>query len=235
MLYSETLLTALSIGVIPAVFWLLFWLYEDRERPEPRGLVIRTFIFGMLVVPIVIPLQRLGFNYFTSSIAVFGIVSITEEFFKYIAAYFGALNNKENNEPLDPVIYMITSALGFAALENTLFLIQEAQTNDTFSNLLISGNLRFMGATLLHVVSSATIGVFMSLSFYRSKNVKALFLFFGLILSIILHTVFNLLIINSVDTNIFAIFTLVWIGAVILLMMFEKIKTIKPLKRFRRK
>lgn len=232
MLYSETLLATLTIGILPAIFWLLFWLYEDKAKPEPRGLIIRTFIFGMLVVPIVIPLQRLGFNYFSSSIVVFGIVSITEEIFKFLAAYFSSLSNKENNEPLDPVIYMITSALGFAALENTLFLIQEAQTNSAFSNLLISGNLRFMGATLLHVISSATVGVFLSLSFYRSRRVKSLFLLFGLILAIILHTVFNLLIINSVNTNIFTIFTLVWIGVVILLLMFEKIKTIK---RFRRK
>jgi len=234
MLYSDTLLISLSLGIIPTIFWLLFWLYEDKKKPEPRGLILRTFIFGMLVVPIAIPIQKLGFHYFTSGIITFGIVSISEEILKYLAANFGALGNKENNEPLDPVIYMITAALGFAAIENTLFLIQDAQTGVAFSSLLISGNLRFMGATLLHVISSATIGVFMSLSFYRNQKIKRLFLIFGLILAIILHTVFNLLIINSVNTNIFAIFTFVWIGVVVLLLMFEKIKTIRPLKIFRK-
>ena len=233
MLYSDTLLISISLGILPAVFWLLFWLYEDKKRPEPRGLILRAFIGGMLVVPIVIPLQILGFNYFSLGFVAFTIVSLTEEIFKYIAARITSLGSKENNEPLDPVIYMITTALGFAAVENTLFLIQDASLGAAASSLIITGNMRFMGATVLHVISSATVGVFMSLAFYRSKNIKKVFLFFGLILAIVLHTVFNLLIINSVDTNVFATFTFVWVGVVILLLMFEKIKTIQPFKRFR--
>jgi len=233
MLYSDTLLISISLGVLPAVFWLLFWLYEDKKRPEPRGLILRAFIGGMLVVPIVIPLQILGFNYFSLGVVAFTIVSLTEEIFKYIAARITSLGSKENNEPLDPVIYMITTALGFAAVENTLFLIQDASLGAAASSLIITGNMRFMGATLLHVISSATVGVFMSLAFYRSKNTKKIFLLFGLILAIILHTVFNLLIINSINTSIFATFTFVWVGVVILLLMFEKIKTIQPFKHFR--
>ena len=233
MLYSDTLLISISLGVLPAVFWLLFWLYEDKKRPEPRGLILRAFIGGMLVVPIVIPLQIIGFKYFSLGVVAFTIVSITEEIFKYTSARITSLGSKENNEPLDPVIYMITTALGFAAVENTLFLIQDAGMGAAASSLIITGNMRFLGATLLHVISSATVGVFMSLAFYRSKNIKKLFLFFGLILAIILHTVFNLLIISSANTNIFTIFTFVWVGVVILLLMFEKIKTIQPFKRFR--
>ena len=233
MLYSDTLLISISLGVLPAVFWLLFWLYEDKKRPEPRGLILRAFIGGMLVVPIVIPLQIIGFKYFSLGVVAFTIVSITEEIFKYTSARITSLGSKENNEPLDPVIYMITTALGFAAVENTLFLIQDAGMGAAASSLIITGNMRFLGATLLHVISSATVGVFMSLAFYRSKNIKKIFLFFGLILAIILHTVFNLLIISSANTNIFTIFTFVWVGVVILLLMFEKIKTIQPFKRFR--
>ena len=236
MLYSDTLLISISLGVLPAVFWLLFWLYEDKIRPEPRGLILRAFVGGMLVVPIVIPLQLIGFQYFSLGVVAFTIVSITEEIFKYVAARITSLGSKENNEPLDPVIYMITTALGFAAVENTLFLIQDAGMGAAASSLIITGNMRFLGATLLHVISSATVGVFMSLVFYKSKNIKKLFLLFGLILAIILHTVFNLLIISNANTNntsIFTIFTFVWVGVVILLLMFEKIKTIQPFKRFR--
>lgn len=234
MLDTNTLIIPMTMGILPAVLWLLFWLYEDKKRPEPRGLIIRTFILGMVAVPIVIPLQRIGFNSLASITLAYGVVSITEELLKFLAAHFSALGNKENNEPLDPVIYMITAALGFAALENTLFLFREVNLGATIHSIVISGNLRFMGATLLHVVSSATVGVFMSLSFYRSEKVKRLFLFFGLILAIILHTIFNLLIIRSVNTNIFAIFIFVWIGVVFLLLMFEKIKTIRPLKKFKK-
>lgn len=234
MLYSDTLLVSLSLGVIPAVFWLLFWLYEDKARPEPRGLILKTFIMGMLIVPVVIPLQRIGFTVFSVGTMAFVIVSITEELFKYGAARLGALGKEANNEPLDPVIYMITVALGFAAVENTLFLIQEAQLGGSISSLVITGNLRFMGATLLHVISSATVGVCMSLTFYNKAFTKKVAVVVGLILAIILHTVFNLLIIHSVNTSIFATFTFVWVGVVILLLLFEKIKTIRPLNNYQK-
>ena len=234
MLYSDTLLIALSFGIIPTVFWLLFWLYEDRARPEPRGLVLKTFIAGMLVVPFVIPFQKAGFSLFGLGTIAFIIVSITEEFFKYVAARFTGLGSKENDEPLDPVIYMITASLGFASVENTLFLLQDAQLGGTLQSLVITGNLRFIGATLLHVVTSATIGVFISLAFYKKKSIKRIFLLFGLILAIILHTLFNLLIIHNINTSIFITFTFVWVSVIILLLMFEKIKTIRPFKRFRK-
>ena len=71
-------------GLLPAIFWLLFWLYEDRKRPEPRGLILRTFIGGMIVVPVVIQLETLGFSYFSFGVASFIIVSVVEEVFKYL-------------------------------------------------------------------------------------------------------------------------------------------------------
>lgn len=228
MIEAHTLMVSLLLGIVPALFWLAFWLYEDRRRPEPRGLIFKTFIAGMIVVPFVIPFQSWGFGLYGIGTIGFLIVSIVEEIGKYLAARFGGLTSKANDEPLDPVIYMITAALGFAAVENTLFLFQELHNSGTINSLVITGNVRFIGATLLHVVASATVGVFMSLAFYRSRGVKVLFFFFGLILAIILHTLFNLLIIRNTDTSIFVTFTVVWIGVVLLLLLFEKIKTIRP-------
>tara|TARA_Y100001958_G_C21110821_1_gene457807 strand:+ start:183 stop:890 length:708 start_codon:yes stop_codon:yes gene_type:complete len=235
MLGNHSLLIPLSLGIIPALIWLFFWLREDKKRPEPRGLIMATFIVGMCIVPVVIPFQKIGFDYFGQTAIAFLIVSVSEEICKFLAAYITALRSKDNDEPLDPTIYMITAALGFSAVENTLFLFKEiTTTNAFFSSLLITGNLRFIGATLLHIISSATIGIFMSLSFYKSQRIKNVSLFIGIILSITLHTVFNLLIINSVTTNIFVTFSFVWIGVIILLLFFEKVKTIRPFRKIKK-
>src|SRR3989344_4852454 len=94
-----------------------------------------------------------------------------EEFLKYGAAFVVAFHairinkNKYIDEPVDPLIYMITAALGFAALENTLFLINPLLGGDALSGIL-TGNLRFIGASLLHVLASGVVGLAPGLGFY---------------------------------------------------------------------
>jgi RsiW-degrading membrane proteinase PrsW (M82 family) len=142
-----------------------------------------------------------------------------------VAAFFGGLRSLEDNEPIDPIIYMITAALGFVALENTLFIFGPLISDD-FTTSIITGNLRFIGASLLHVLSSGIIGVFLAFSFYKPKSVRIIMASFGLVLAIIFHTAFNLLIIHLDNLGAMLAFGLVWIGIVMLLLAFEKAKTI---------
>src|SRR3989344_6540894 len=96
------------------------------------------------------------------------------------------------------MIYMLTAALGFAALENTLFLIAPLANGDITKSLL-TGNLRFIGATLLHIAASSIIGAFAAFFFYKSKKIKDAAIFIGLIVAIILHAAFNLIINTEKD------------------------------------
>ena len=120
----ETLTYALLGGILPALVWLLFWLREDRKNPEPNNLILKTFLLGMISVILVLPFQK-GVEMITPSLGALAILlwAILEEVFKLGAGYFGGLHSKEDNEPIDPIIYMITAALGFVALENTLFIM----------------------------------------------------------------------------------------------------------------
>ncbi len=214
-------------GVLPAIFWLFFWLREDRLHPEPRLRVTLVFILGMISVFFVLPIEKFIFSIALSSITFVTILAWagTEEIFKYISAFFGAMKSKEMDEPIDAVIYMITAALGFSALENALFLSNLIKLG-MLPQSIITGNSRFLGATLLHVASSASIGIMMGLSFYKTRKAKILFTFLGLCIGILLHTIFNLLIIK-LESQIFFVFSGVWVVIVILLVLIEKIKTIR--------
>lgn len=215
-------------GLIPALFWLWFWLREDRAHPEPKALIISAFIAGMAVVPVVLPLQQYALDRFTGQNLLFVWV-IIEEVLKYSAALIVILWNKAVDEPIDTIIYMITIALGFAALENALFIFNPFIAGNVTESIL-TGQFRFLGSTLLHVLASGTVGVAMALAFYKPKLIRILFSTVGLFIAIILHTLFNFFIMDANGETILAVFLFVWMGIIILLLVFEKVKLIERAK-----
>ncbi|MCH7529690.1 PrsW family intramembrane metalloprotease [Patescibacteria group bacterium] len=225
MIPEHVLFYALVGGILPALLWLWFWLKEDSRCPEPRGLIILSFIAGMIVVPLVFPLQKLVAAHFVGT-TVIVLWSTVEEVLKFLAAYLLVLRRKDMDEPVDAIIYMITVALGFAAFENTLFLINPLGDGNIIESVL-TGNLRFIGAMVLHTLASAVIGVAIALSFYKSALAKRIYIFFGIILAIVLHTLFNFFIIQSNGEKLLEVFIFVWLGIVVLILFFEKIKRMK--------
>ena len=220
---------AFLLGLFPALIWMWFWLREDRH-PEPAKMITLSFIGGMLSVAFVLPLQKLVYEYVRDQdFLSFTLWSAIEEVFKFGFVYFIALRNKITDEPVDDIIYLIVSALGFVTLENTLFLIEPIKSGNILETI-VNSNLRFIGASLLHVMASATIGICMGLSFYKSRVERRIYIIIGLILAIALHTTFNLFIISKTGGNIFFIFGTVWFGVIILLLLFEKVKNTKNLK-----
>lgn len=223
----NTIFFSLIGGVLPALFWLYFWLKEDRLKPEPRALIILSFFSGMIAVIAALFAEKFVKNMVTSNFILLAVYApIIEEFFKFFAAYFSALRKKENDEPMDPIIYLITSALGFAALENTLFLINPLMKNNVMTTI-ITGDLRFVGAALLHVVASAAIGIFIGFSFYKSRMRRFILTIFGFATAISLHSFFNFFIIRGTDENILAVFASLWVAVIILIMILEKVKKVK--------
>lgn len=224
-------------GILPAIIWLTFWLQEDKLHPEPRKLIILTFFYGMLSVIVALVLQyligksigevdifALVQNSFGLGLSLLIIWAAIEEYVKYSAAKHGGLLNKANDEAVDPMIYMITAALGFAAFENILFIIVPLLDGD-IASAFTTGNMRFVGATLLHVVASSMIGASLSFSFLKLRFIQRRHFLIGFILSVTLHTLFNLFIIKN-DNNLFPVFAATWIVMVVILALFEKVKKI---------
>jgi RsiW-degrading membrane proteinase PrsW (M82 family) len=224
---ASTVLYGLAGGLLPALGWLWFFLHED-PHPEPRTKLVETFIAGMVTVSIAILLEEAVGSWIGSGMSNTTLViwAVLEEVLKFGAAWIVALRTKFMDEPVDAIIYMLTVALGFAAIENSLFLASSL-SGAAFLNTILTGSLRFIGATLVHVVSSGILGAALALSFYRSRKLQFEFAIAGLTAAGALHAGFNLLIMNTAQTQLLYIFAVVWTGVVGLMLLFERAKYIK--------
>jgi len=220
----KILFYALLGGILPTVVWLLFWLREDKKRPEPTGLIILSFIAGGIAVVLVYPIEKILQTIFTEgSTMLLAVWAATEEIVKFLAILFIALKSRFFDDPVDALVYMITVALGFAAIENTLFILTPLLDGD-FVLSYFTGNLRFLGATLLHTAASALVGISLGLVFYRGKIIKTLAVLIGLGLAILLHTAFNFFIIENDGENMLKIFSLLWASMIVVIFFFEVLK-----------
>lgn len=213
---------AFIVGFIPALIWMWFWLKEDAH-PEPAKMITLSFLGGALAVFPTIYLQEIVYDKFHENIWLsFTLWASIEEVLKFVFVYFIVLRIKKiADEPIDNMIYLIISAIGFITFENTLFLIPSI-SNAEFIDTIIHSNMRFVGASLLHITASGALGTAMALSFYKTLSKKIIYVILGMMVAIVLHTAFNLFIMKGV--NVLFVFVSVWVAIVVLLLMFEKVK-----------
>lgn len=220
---SKTLLLAILSGVIPAVFWLWFWLKEeDDDDKEPVGLIVISFILGGLVVFIAVFLEKYSLNFISNKNIQTIVWASIEELLKFIVTSIIIYKNSNVDRPIDYPMYFIATALGFAAVENIFYLLNPFSVNGTAVGM-ITGNLRFLGSTLLHAMSSAIIGISIGLSFYLKKYITT-YLFFGIISAIALHSIFNFFIMKGSGENFLSVFGFLWVVTIINILIFEKLK-----------
>lgn len=182
----------------------------------------------MLTVPVVLPLERWACTQLLCSAgdpngATVMAWAVIEETLKYLAAAAFILWRRAVNESPDYVIYMLTVALGFAAAENMLFLFGPL-SDGAIANTVATGNLRFIGSTLLHVLASSAIGFALAFSATLQPMRRIAAAAFGVILAIALHAAFNALILRAGGSDTLAAFFLVWTTAVAFFAAFEVLK-----------
>jgi len=226
----QILIFSLLGGLVPALLWLWFWLKEE-EGPEPNSLLAIVFFMGMISVIVVLPIEKLIQTIISANTSQIILWSCAEELIKYLAVLVILYKTDNAKEPIDWPIYMITAALGFAAMENTLFLIKPFSITGATATLLSAtslGQLRFLGANLLHTVTSGTIGIAIGLSYFMEKLEKKWFLVTGFIIAIALHSAFNFFIIKN-NGNELEIFAFLWVVTIIVMLLFEKIRRMSGL------
>ena len=218
----RALIIAILSGIVPAIFWLWFWLKEENEdHPEPIGLIIISFIFGGLLVFVAIWLERYSLNFVKDKTVQIVLWAVIEELLKFLGVAIIIFGNSNVNRPIDYPMYFIATALGFAALENFSYLLKP-DISGTIVGML-TGNLRFLGSTLLHAMSSALIGSAIGLSFYL-KRYRVVYLLCGIICAIVLHSVFNFFIMKGSGENFLSVFGFLWVVTIINILIFEKLK-----------
>ncbi len=243
LLIWKPLFIALMGGILPSLLWLWFWLRQDENCPEPRGLIMISFFAGMAVVYFALPLQKLVVPSLPAIMSVMEALALkfsllvpgedtvkmtlwalAEEFVKYATVFFIAFKSKHFNEPIDAVIYLITAALGFAAMENTFYILKDLSTTGG-ATALLNGNLRFIGATIVHVTSSAFIGFAIAFSFKSPRFVKFLATILGLSLATLLHAYFNLSIMEAYGTKeTLLVFSHFWVVILVVIVLLQLLK-----------
>lgn len=239
-------LFAFAGGLFPALLWLWFFLKEDKKQPEPKWLIIASFLSGMFAVLLALPTEMvlkcvangtwpldawtnpfntMGFCRDIPDVNPIFLWAAAEELIKYLVVVSIILWREAVDEPIDAMVYLISVALGFAALETGLFLMEPLGRGDITGGML-TGNLRFMGAALIHTLSSAVVGFSIAITFYRSYWVQFISLCTGLVLAIVLHALFNHHIIESGGDRTALVFFSVWVGIIGLLLLFERAKRV---------
>ncbi len=225
---TSALIISFFGGIIPAVLWLEFWLREETHQ-EPRRVIFGAFVFGMISVFIAGFLEQ-GVSLFLLEYTTLSFLAwaFIEETLKFLSARFTGLKSRFCDESIDPTIYLITSALGFAAAENILFLFEPISNGDLKTGLLTLSS-RFIGATLLHIIASGAIGITIGYAFYKSERIKKLSLVIGILIATVLHTAFNSFIVLG-EGHVLGVLATLWIGLIIVIIILEKIKNIKRIK-----
>lgn len=210
-------------GIVPSLLWLWFWVREEENKPEPKALLTIVFIMGMLAVICVLPIQKFIHAYVDShTLRIISWASI-EEIMKYLAVIIILAKTNQIDEPIDWPIYMITAALGFAALENAMFLVKPLSLGETTVSLL-TGQLRFLGSTLLHTISSGILGIGLGIAFHMKGYKKYWHILVGLLFAIALHSVFNFFIIRNSGSDFLQVFGFLWVTTIIVMLLFEKVR-----------
>src|SRR3989344_9680140 len=153
------------LGLLPSLAWLSFYLKEDLRHPEPKKLIFYTFVASVFSTIFVLQSQIFVDRWLDGYVVPYGLfyfvaLAFIEEIFKFLAVYFAVGYRKEFDEPIDAMIYMIVAALGFAAVENVASVFQAAKSLTIGVVPLETVTLRFVGATLLHTISSGLVGYY---------------------------------------------------------------------------
>ncbi|MCX8161290.1 MAG: PrsW family intramembrane metalloprotease [Candidatus Saccharicenans sp.] len=186
----------------PAIFWIGYFYYKDRQQPEPLINLLEAFLLGVLagfacfLTYRQLPLLGLpqGFNLVVARgqareifLYSLGVVGPLEELFKFLPFALFILRWRDLDEPADGVVYASSVAIGFASFENLGYL--PMMTGVAFFG-------RAVASPLTHAIFSSIWGYFVARARMKQQSVFLAALF-SLPLSAIFHGLFNVLTVSN--------------------------------------
>lgn len=171
------ILLILGSALLPAVLLLLF-IYHKDSKPEPAKLLMKAFFLGVLVtIPIIF--LELGISYLlfgtsdivTNSIGsavltAFVTAALPEELFKLVGLRKVTKNNPYFDEHFDGIVYAVFVSLGFASVENVLYVFGEYE--EWVSVAVARGLLAVPG----HYAFGILMGYFYSMYYFVERSTR---------------------------------------------------------------
>ncbi|MFD1360579.1 glutamic-type intramembrane protease PrsW [Lentibacillus salinarum] len=172
-----------SAGIAPAFALMAFFYLKDRFT-EPLSLMVKTFLFGALLV---FPIMFIQYGFMAENmsdsflIQSFLLSGLIEEFFKWFIFLYVIFHHTEFDAHYDGIVYAVSISLGFAAVENILYL-------------LTNGIEHAFTRALFPVSSHALFGVMMGYHFGKAKKSKQnrnWHILLALLVPFLLHGTYN--------------------------------------------
>lgn len=178
----------LALSLAPGIFIALYFYIKDKYEKEPLSAIVFSFFLGCLSVIPAILLESFFMSRFPSNgqdllitaVNAFVIIAGAEEFSKYLMLRYYA-KNPNFNEPYDGIFYGVVISLGFAAVENIMYVYQSGFT---------VGVLRMFTAVPAHAMFGAIMGYYFGLAWQQPKNKNRLMLK-GLLSAVMLHGAYD--------------------------------------------
>ncbi len=163
-------MSLLIASILPVVILMVYFYYHDKYEKEPLKSLTKAFFGGILSVLLTlllvsffsIPVPENASQTYIAFVQSFGQAGIPEEISKFVILYFFIWRDKNFNEYYDGILYAVFVSLGFACVENIVYVMQYGM------NVAIS---RALLAVPLHALCGVIMGYYFSLAkFTNQKN-----------------------------------------------------------------
>lgn len=186
------------LAILPSIILLFFILKIDSFNKEPAGLLIGLFFVGILATIPSAFLESvfLNMNFFPGliglAIEAFIIIALTEEYFKRLAVKLVAYRSKAYDERLDGIVYCVVASLGFATLENILYVVQYTATSPYI------WLTRALLSVPAHMLFGVTMGYYLSMSkFCNNVSLSKKYARLSLWLPVLFHGLYDFFVLSD--------------------------------------
>lgn len=184
-----------ALALAPIVFIFTYVYLKDEYDKEPLRYLIITFVLGIATAaPVLFVGEQLRIFTNTSTesstilelmIYAFFVVATTEEGMKYLVLRFYNYPHKEFDEPYDGIMYGVAVSLGFAAIENVMYVFMSDGAG------LQTGLLRMFTAVPAHAVFGVMMGYFVGRAKFLAKGNPVIERLKGLLIAILFHGMYD--------------------------------------------
>jgi RsiW-degrading membrane proteinase PrsW (M82 family) len=184
------------VSIAPVFIILVYIYYRDKYEQEPIKLLIKGLLAGcIIVVPTVFIesfMQTLGSGFNGLNAAAwnaFMVAALVEETLKFGAVYFLIWRNPNFNEKFDGIVYAVFVSLGFAAVENILYVFGS-------DNGMNTGLMRAFTAVPAHAMFGIMMGYRLGLARFIPSR-RGFFLAMGLLVPFLYHGIYDFILMSQ--------------------------------------